>query len=244
MQKDRSITRRRVVVTGLGAATPVGVGCVETWAGLTAGRSGIGPIKRFDVTDCPVKIAGEVDPIDFTAPRYNLFPRGADGPEVTAPLGPKDGRKFGRFTHLGMFAGMEAYADSGLDSVRDSVAADRIGVNIGVGLGGLPEIEDAKESLREKGYRKVSPFFILQSAPNILSGQAAIALNLTGPNYSVASACATGGHSLGEALRTIQRGEADIMLSGGSESTICPLAIGSFAQMRALSTRNDDPEKA
>lgn len=244
MQKDRSITRRRVVVTGLGAATPVGVGYVETWAGLTAGRSGIGPITSFDTTDCPVKIAGEVAPIDFTASRYSLFPRGADGPEVTAPLGPKDGRKFGRFTHLGMFAGMEAYADSGLDAVRDSIPADRIGVNIGVGLGGLPEIEGAKESLREKGYRKVSPFFILQSAPNILSGQAAIALNLTGPNYSVASACATGGHSLGEALRTIQRGEADIMLSGGSESTICPLAIGSFAQMRALSTRNDDPERA
>jgi 3-oxoacyl-[acyl-carrier-protein] synthase II len=244
MQNDRSIPCRRVVVTGLGAATPVGVGVAETWAGLTAGRSGIGPIQSFDVTDCPVKIAGEVPPIDFTAARYNLFPRGPDGPEVTAPLGPKDGRKFGRFTHLGMFAGMEAYADSGLDSLRDKISADRIGVNIGVGLGGLPEIEGAKESLRERGYRKVSPFFILQSAPNILSGQVAIALNLTGPNYSVASACATGGHSLGEALRTIQRGEADVMVSGGSESTICPLAIGSFAQMRALSTRNDDPEKA
>lgn len=244
MQNDRSIPRRRVVVTGLGAATPVGVGAAETWAALIAGRSGISTIHAFDPAECPVKIAGQVPEIDFTEARYSLFPRGPEGGEVTAPLGPKDGRKLGRFTHLGVFAAMEAYADGGLDSARDRLPAHRIGVNIGVGLGGLPEIEAAKESLQERGYRRISPFFILQCAPNILSGQVAITLNMTGPNYSVASACATGGHSLGEAFRTIQRGEADVMVSGGSESAVSPLSIGSFAQMRALSTRNDEPEKA
>jgi 3-oxoacyl-[acyl-carrier-protein] synthase II len=157
---------------------------------------------------------------------------------------PKEVRKFGRFTQFGLQAGLEAYADSGLDAIRDTLDPERCGVNLGVGLGGLPEIEAQGEVLRSGGYRKISPFLIIQTAPNILSGQLAILLNLRGTNYCIASACATGGHSIGEATRTIQRGEADVMFAGGSEATVTPLAIGSFAQMRALSSRNDAPQQA
>ncbi len=237
-------SRRRVAITGIGAVTPLGLTAAETWAGMIAGRSGIGRITHFDIDPCPVKIAGEVKGFDPTQATYTLRPRGANGPIVTAPLIQKETRKFGRFTQLGVAAGLEAYADSGLDSLRDALPPERMGANLGVGLGGLPEIEAAGDTLKNGGYRKISPFLIIQIAPNILSGQLAIALNLRGPNYSIASACATSGHSIGEALRTIQRGEADVMFAGGAESTVTPLAIGAFAQMRALSTRNDDPERA
>jgi 3-oxoacyl-[acyl-carrier-protein] synthase II len=241
MPQSPAQSRRRVVVTGLGAVTPVGLTVAETWSSLVAGRSGIGPITQFDAAACPVKIAGEVRGFDPTAARFSLRPHGASGPEVTAPLIQKETRKFGRFTQLGLAAATEAYADSGLDDVRDRLSPERCGANLGVGIGGLPEIEHSTEVLRTGGFRKVSPFLIIQIAPNILSGQLAILLNLRGPNYAVASACATSGHSLGEALRTIQRGEADVMFAGGAESTVTPLAVGAFAQMRALSTRNDAP---
>jgi len=150
----------------------------------------------------------------------------------------------GRFSHLGLGAGLEAYADSGLDSVRDSLAPERIGVNLGVGLGGLPEIVATHETWRVGGFRKISPFFILQAAPNILAGQLAILLNCRGPNFSIASACATSGHTLGESARAIRRGDADVMFAGGAEAVITQVAVGAFAQMKALSTRNDAPEKA
>ncbi len=236
---------RRVAVTGLGAVTPVGDSAPATWSGLTEGRSGIGRITRFDPSECSAQIAGEVRHFDPSAPRVPpVYPRGRDAPPVTVPLVPKEVKKLGRFSHLGLAAGLEAYADSGLDAVRMSLPPDRIGISLGVGLGGLPEIVATHDTWKQGGYRKISPFFILQSAPNILAGQLAIMLDCRGPNMSIASACATSGHALGEALRAVQRGDADVMIAGGAEAVITPIAVGAFAQMRALSTRNDAPEKA
>jgi 3-oxoacyl-[acyl-carrier-protein] synthase II len=236
---------RKVAVTGLGAVTPVGLSVRETWASLTAGKSGIGPITRFDATGCTARIAGEVRGYDPTAAMGSpVFPRGRAKDPVAAPLTPKDVRKLGRFTHLGLGAGLEAYVDSGLDLVRESLLPERVGVNLGVGLGGLPEIVATHEAWRVGGFRKISPFFILQAAPNILAGQLAILLDLRGPNMSIASACATSGHTLGESARAIRRGDADVMIAGGAEAVITQVAVGAFAQMKALSTRNDAPEKA
>ena len=238
-------TRRRVVITGLGAVTPVGNSVAATWDALQAGRSGIGKITRFDATACTAQIAGEVKDYDPTKPIATpVHPRGATGEAVTAALSPKEMKKLGRFTHLGLGAGLEAYVDSGLDAVRATLKPERLAINMGVGLGGLPEIEAMHDTWKTGGFRKISPFFILQVAPNILSGQLAILLDARGPNMSNTAACATSGHSLGESLRVIQRGEADVMIAGGSEAAISPLSVGAFAQMRALSTRNDAPEKA
>jgi 3-oxoacyl-[acyl-carrier-protein] synthase II len=240
-----SHSSRRVVVTGLGAITPVGNTAPATWAALVAGRSGIGRITRFDPAGCTAQIAGEVRGFQPSAPlSVPLHPRGPGGEPVTCVVSPKEVKKLGRFTHLGLAAALEAYADSGLDAHRATLAPERLGANLGVGLGGLPEIIAMQDIWLAGGYRKISPFLILQIAPNILAGQAAILLDFRGPNMSVASACATSGHALGESLRVIQRGEADVMLAGGSESVITPLGVGAFAQMRALSTRNDAPEKA
>jgi len=237
--------RRRVVITGVGAVTPLGLNAAETWSSLSAGRSGIGPITRFDTTGCPVRIAGEVRGFEPTRALPAPFhPRGSDKEPVTQVMTPKDVKKFGRFTHLGVAAALDAYGDSGLDAHRNSVSAARMGVNFGVGLGGLPEIEAMHDTWKTGGYRRISPFFIIQIAPNLLAGQVSLLLNFRGPNMSVASACATSGHALGEAAAAIARGDADVMLAGGAESTVTPLAIGAFAQMRALSTRNDDPERA
>jgi 3-oxoacyl-[acyl-carrier-protein] synthase II len=242
---ETSISRRRVVLTGLGAVTPVGNTAAATWASLIAGRSGIGRITHFDPTGCAAQIAGEVRNFDPRAPlAAPLHPRGANEAALVAAVSPKDYKKFGRFTHLGLVAGLEAYADSGLDAVRATLAPERLGVNLGVGLGGLPEIVAMHDIWREGGFRKISPFFILQSAPNILAGQLAILLNLRGSNMSVASACATSGHSVGESLRVIQRGDAEVMVAGGAEAVVSALGVGAFAQMRALSTRNDEPERA
>lgn len=236
---------RRVAVTGMGAVTPVGLSAPATWAALIEGKSGIGPITHFDATGCTARIAGEVKGFEPTKPlREPIHPMGAGTEPLTAALSPKDLRKLGRFSHLGITAGVEAYVDSGLDAHRASIAPERIGVSLGVGLGGLPEIVATHEVWRLGGFRKISPFFILQAAPNILSGQLAILLNCRGPNMSIASACATSGHSLGEATRAIQRGDADIILAGGAEAVITQVAVGAFAQMKALSTRNDAPEKA
>jgi len=237
--------RRRVVLTGIGAVTPVGNTAKETWASLIAGRSGIGRITHFDATGCAAQIAGEVRNFDPRTPlAAPVYPRGPSEPPVLAAVSPKEFKKFGRYAHLGLAAGLEAYVDSGLDAHRESVASERVGANLGVGLGGLPEIVAMHETWREGGFRKISPFFILQTAPNILAGQLAILLNLRGPNMSVASACATSGHALGESLRAIQRGDADVMLAGGAEAVVSALSVGAFAQMRALSTRNDQPERA
>lgn len=236
---------RRVVITGVGAVTPCGNSAADTWAALTAGRSGIGRITRFDASACTAQIAGEVKNFDVTkALPAPLHPRGANGDPLTQVLTPKDVKKFGRFTHLGAAAAVEAYADSGLDAHRATLAPDRMGVNLGVGLGGLPEIEAMHDTWKTGGFRKISPFFIIQIAPNLLAGQVSLLLDFRGTNMSVASACATSGHAIGEAAATIVRGDADVMVAGGAESTITPLAVGAFAQMRALSTRNDAPEKA
>lgn len=245
MDAFKPVVRRRVVVTGLGAVSPLGLNAADTWAGLATGRSGIGPITRFDATGCSAQIAGEVKGFEPTKPlAAPLYPRGTDGEALASVFTPKDAKKFGRFTHLGATAAVEAYADSGLDAHRASFNSDRMGVNLGVGIGGLPEIEAMQETFNTGGYRKISPFFIFQIAPNLLAGQVSLLLNFRGPNMAVASACATSGHSLGESAAAIARGDADVMIAGGAESTVTPLAIGAFAQMRALSTRNDAPEKA
>ena len=191
------------------------------------------------------RIAGEVRNFDPTVRRETpLYPRGPGSEPVLAALSPKDVRKLGRFSHLGVAAALEAYADSGIDAHRGALAPERIGVSLGVGLGGLPEIVAMHETWRTGGFRKISPFFILQSAPNILAGQTAILLNCRGPNMSIASACATSGHSLGESARAIRRGDADVMIAGGAEAVITQVAVGAFAQMKALSTRNDEPARA
>ncbi|MSU22887.1 MAG: beta-ketoacyl-[acyl-carrier-protein] synthase II [Opitutus sp.] len=237
--------RRRVVITGLGAVTPCGNTAAETWAALVAGRSGIGRITRFDATGCTAQIAGEVKNFDPTRPLpAPLYPRGPGTEPLAQALTPKDLKKFGRFTHLGASAAVEAYADSGLDAHRAGIDPERLGANLGVGLGGLPEMEAMHDTWKAGGFRKISPFFIIQIAPNLLAGQVSVLLDLRGPNMSIASACATSGHALGEAAAAIARGEVDVMIAGGAESTVTPLAIGAFAQMRALSTRNDAPEKA
>jgi 3-oxoacyl-[acyl-carrier-protein] synthase II len=242
---SQSSQLRRVAITGIGAVTPCGNTAAETWASLAAGRSGIGAITRFDATNCAARIAGEVRGFDptrvFPQP---LRPRGPDGEPLNQAMSPKDVKKFGRFTHLGVAAAAEAYADSGLDAHRATLSADRMGVNLGVGLGGLPEIEAMHDTWKAGGFRKISPFFIIQIAPNLLAGQVSLMLDFRGANMSVASACATSGHALGEAAATIARGDAEVMIAGGAESTVTPLAIGAFAQMRALSTRNDSPGKA
>ena len=240
-----SSSPRRVVITGIGAVSPVGNTAAETWAALSAGRSGIGRITRFDASGCTAQIAGEVKNFEpAKALPTRLHPRGPGGEPVTAVFNGKDLKKFGRFTHLGAVAAVEAYADSGLDAQRASLDANRMGVNLGVGLGGLPEMEAMHDTWKAGGFRKISPFFIIQIAPNLLAGQVSLLLDLRGPNMSVASACATSGHALGEAAAAIIRGDADVMVAGGAESTVTPLAVGAFAQMRALSTRNDAPEQA
>jgi 3-oxoacyl-[acyl-carrier-protein] synthase II len=237
--------RRRVAITGLGAVTPCGNTAAETWSSLVAGRSGIGRITRFDASACNAQIAGEVKNFEpgraLPAP---LRPRGEAGDALSAVFSPKDLKKFGRFTHLGAVAAVEAYADSGLDAHRNRLNGERMGVNLGVGLGGLPEMEAMHDTWKTGGFRKISPFFIIQIAPNLLAGQVSLLLDFRGPNMSVASACATSGHALGEAAAAIARDDADVMIAGGAESTVTPLAVGAFAQMRALSTRNDAPEKA
>lgn len=236
---------RRVVITGIGAVTPCGNTAAETWDSLVAGRSGITRISRFDATGCNAQIAGEVKNFDPARPLpVPLRPRGPASEPIGQALTQKDVKKFGRFTHLGVGAAAEAYADSGLDAHRATLPADRMGVNLGVGLGGLPEMEAMHDTWKAGGYRKISPFFIIQIAPNLLAGQVSLLLDFRGANMSVASACATSGHALGEAAAAIMRNDADVMLAGGAESTVTPLAIGAFAQMRALSTRNDAPEKA
>lgn len=233
------------MVTGLGAVTPLGLTAADTWSGLVAGKSGVGPITRFDATGCTARIAAEVKGFDPTRPlAAPLYPRGKDKEPLTAAFTPKDLKKFGRFTFLGATAALEAYADAGLDAHRAALDSDRMGVNLGVGIGGLPEIEAMHDVYKAGGFRKISPFLIIQIAPNLLAGQVSLMLNFRGPNMAVASACATSGHSLGESAAAIARGDADVMVAGGAESTVTPLAIGAFAQMRALSTRNDSPETA
>ncbi|GAB6049662.1 beta-ketoacyl-ACP synthase II [Hydrogenophilus islandicus] len=217
--------RRRVVVTGLGIVSPVGNTVEEAWKSIVEGRSGIGPITRFDASTFPVRIAGEVKGFD-----------------ITQYLPKKEARRMDLFIHYGMAAGIQAVRDAGLEITEAN--AERVGVNIGSGIGGLPMIEATHHDFLNGGARKISPFFIPSSIINMISGNLSILLGAKGPNLSVVSACATGTHSIGESARLIQYGDADVMIAGGAESTVTPLAIGGFASAKALSTRNDEPEKA
>lgn len=234
--------RKRVVITGVGALTPLGLSATETWKNALEGKPGIGPITLFDTTDCPVKIAGEVRGFDVTRAVGPFEP--LPGQIVTQAANSKEARRVGRFTHLALGAGLEAYGDSGLDAYRSHVSPVRMGVNIGAGMGGLPEIENVAAEFLTKGYKRITPFFIPQAIPNLASGQLSILLHLQGPNLCNVTACSSSAHSIGEAYRQIQRGDVDVMVAGGSESVICRLGIGGFASMKALSTRNDDPATA
>ena len=217
--------RRRVVVTGLGAVSPVGNDVPSSWEALLAGRSGIGPITRFDASGLGCRIAGEVRNFD-----------------LGAYISPKEARRMDTFIHYGIAASVQAIKDSGIE-VTDA-NRDRIGCVIGSGIGGLPMIEDNHTELLNRGPRRVSPFLIPGSIINMIAGNLSIQYGLRGPNLAIVTACTTGLHSIGEAGRLIEYGDADVMVAGGSESTICPLGIGGFDTMRALSTRNDDPATA
>ncbi|QID33469.1 beta-ketoacyl-ACP synthase II [Pampinifervens florentissimum] len=218
---------RRVVVTGLGAVTPIGTGVQKFWENLIAGVSGIDIIKRFDPVEIglSVHIAGEVK--DFEPERY---------------FDKKDAQKVSDFIKFAVAASEEAIRDSGL--LESKVDPYRVGVIIGTGIGGLRDIEEQQKVLMEKGPRRVSPFFIPYGISNMASGLVAIRFGFKGPNYCVVSACATGNHAIGDAMRLIQRGDIDVAIAGGCESAITPLGVAGFASMRALSTRNDEPQKA
>ncbi|MGO8753966.1 MAG: beta-ketoacyl-ACP synthase II [Gallionellaceae bacterium] len=219
------MAKRRVVVTGLGIVSPVGIGVAQAWPNIVAGKSGITRISRFDPSAFACQVAGEV--------------RGFD---VTQYLSAKDARRMDRFIHLGLAAGMEAFKDSGL--IVSEQNAERIGVCIGSGIGGLPMIEETHTDYLAAGPRKISPFFIPSTIINMISGNLSIMYGLKGPNLAIVTACTTGTHSIGESARIIEYGDADVMIAGGSESTVSPLAIGGFSAARALSTRNDDPATA
>ncbi|MHB1301543.1 MAG: beta-ketoacyl-ACP synthase II [Burkholderiales bacterium] len=216
------MTKRRVVITGLGIVSPVGIGVDEAWANVTAGKSGITRITRFDASSFSSQIAGEVKGFD-----------------VTAYLPAKEARRMDTFIHYGMAAAMEAFKDSGLEVTEKN--AEMIGVNIGSGIGGLPSIEETHNVYLAGGSRKISPFFIPGTIINMISGNFSIMYGLKGPNLAMVTACTTATHCIGNSARMIEYGDADVMVAGGSESTVCPLAIGGFGAARALSTRNDDP---
>jgi 3-oxoacyl-[acyl-carrier-protein] synthase II len=217
---------RRVVITGIGAVSPLGTGNVANWDALINGRSGLGPITRFDASDMPVKIAGEVS--GFNAEDF---------------IEKKEIKKMDLFIQYALAAAHFAMEDSGL--VIDDSNAERVGVLVGAGLGGLPSIERYHDALKEGGYKKISPFFIPMLIINLAPGHISIKYGAKGPNISSVSACATGTHSIGDAYHIIARGDADAMIAGGTESTVTPLGIGGFAVMRALSdSRNDDPKRA
>ena len=217
--------QRRVVVTGLGLISPVGNSVATAWSNVLAGKSGIATITKFDHAPLSVHFAGEVK--DFNVEDY-----------VSA----KEARHMDHFIHYGIAAGTQALRDSGIEVSEAN--AERIGVMVGSGIGGLPMIEDTGAELLARGPRRISPFFVPGSIINMISGHLSILFNLKGPNIAAATACTTGLHSIGLAARLIQAGDADVMLAGGAESTISALGVGGFAAARALSTRNDDPTTA
>jgi 3-oxoacyl-[acyl-carrier-protein] synthase II len=223
------MSRRRVVVTGLGCVSPVGNTVPDTWANLLAGKSGIGLITHFDASAFACKIAGEVR--DFNLESY---------------MTTKEARTMDTFIHYGIAAAMQAVADAGLptgDALGEEEAT-RIGCVIGSGIGGLPLIENTRTELMERGPRRISPFFVPASIINMTAGHVSMKCGFKGPNIAIVTACTTGLHCIGEAGRMIEYGDADVMVAGGSEATISPLGVGGFASMRALSTRNDDPATA
>jgi 3-oxoacyl-[acyl-carrier-protein] synthase II len=223
------MTRRRVVVTGLGLVSPVGNNVADGWANLVAGRGGIANVTKFDASGLACRFAGEVKGFD-----------------VTQYLPDKEARKMDTFIHYGLAASVQAVRDAGL-AVGDALSedqAERVGVMVGSGIGGLPMIEATHKDYTERGARRISPFFVPASIINMISGHVSILYGFKGPNLAIVTACTTGLHCIGEAGRLIEYGDADVMVTGGAESTISPLGIGGFAAARALSTRNDDPATA
>jgi 3-oxoacyl-[acyl-carrier-protein] synthase II len=223
------LSRRRVVVTGLGLISPVGNTVAEGWDNILAGRSGIDLITKFDASAFSCKIAGEVKGFD-----------------VEAYMPGKEARHMDAFIHYGMAASIQAVQDAGLphgDALTED-AAERVGVMVGSGIGGLPMIERTQDDYRERGPRRISPFFVPASIINMISGHISIKYGFTGPNMAIVTACTTGLHCIGEAGRMIEYGDVDVMVAGGAESTVSPLGLGGFASARALSTRNDDPKTA
>jgi 3-oxoacyl-[acyl-carrier-protein] synthase II len=223
------VSRRRVVVTGLGLVSPVGNTVAEGWANLLAGRTGIANITKFDASALACRFAGEVK--DFDVEKY---------------IPGKEARHMDSFIHYGMAAAIQAVEDAGLPTgdALDEAGAERIGVIVGSGIGGLPLIENTQKDFAERGARRISPFFVPASIINMISGHVSIKYGFTGPNLAIVTACTTGLHSIGDAGRMIEYGDADVMVAGGAESTVSPLGIGGFAAARALSTRNDDPATA
>jgi len=223
------MSRRRVVVTGLGFISPVGNTVSEAWANLLAGRSGIGLVTKFDASNMACKIAGEVKNFD-----------------LESYISAKEARTMDTFIHYGIAAAHQAVVDSGLPTGEqlDEETATRIGCIIGSGIGGLPMIEETHSEYLNRGPRRISPFFVPASIINMISGHVSMRFGFKGPNLAVVTACTTGLHCIGEAARKIEYGDADVIVAGGAESTVSPLGIGGFAAMRALSTRNDDPATA
>jgi 3-oxoacyl-[acyl-carrier-protein] synthase II len=220
-----SSRNRRVVVTGLGCISPIGNSIADAWSAALAGKSGIANITKFDASAFSTRFAGEVK--DFNVEDY---------------LPGKEGRHMDTFIHYGMAAGIQALQDCGIEVSDDN--ADRIGVMIGSGIGGLPMIEATKEEYDSRGPRRISPFFVPASIINMISGDLSIKFGLRGPNLAIVTACTTGLHCIGAAARLIEYGDADVMIAGGAESTVSPLGLGGFASARALSSRNDDPATA
>jgi len=223
------MTRRRVVVTGLGLISPVGNTVAEGWSNLVAGRGGIDLITRFDASAMACRFAGEVK-----------------GFNVEDYIPGKEARHMDTFIHYGLAASIQAVQDAGLPhgEALDEASAERIGCMVGSGIGGLPMIEATHQDYTERGARRISPFFVPASIINMISGHLSIRYGFTGPNLAIVTACTTGLHCIGEAGRLIEYGDADVMVAGGAESTVSPLGVGGFAAARALSTRNDDPKTA
>ncbi|EGY51508.1 beta-ketoacyl-ACP synthase II [Neisseria shayeganii] len=220
------MSQRRVVITGLGQVSPVGNNVADAWQNLLAGVSGIGTITRFDASGLNARIAGEVKGFDI-------------GQYISA----KEARRMDVFIHYGIAAALQAIADAGLDDVA-GLDKDRVGVNIGSGIGGLPSIEATGNVVNANGPRKINPFFIPGSLINLIAGHITILKGYRGPSYGMVSACTTGAHSIGDAARLIKYGDADVMVAGGAEGAVCLLGVGGFDAMKALSTRNDDPAAA
>jgi 3-oxoacyl-[acyl-carrier-protein] synthase II len=219
------MNKRRVVITGIGIHSPAGLGLDANWQNIIDGKSGISSIESFDTTGMPASIAGQI--LDFDPENW---------------IDKKSCRKMDRFIQLGMAAGLDAMADSGL--VITEEIAPRVGVHIGAGIGGLTTIEKQTQTLIERGPRRISPFYIPSSIINMISGNLSISLGAKGPNLAIVTACATGTHSIGDAARLIEYGDADVMFAGGAESSITPTGMAGFGNARTLSTRNDDPQAA
>lgn len=219
------MAKRRVVITGIGLLTPVGLNAADTWENIKAGKSGIAPITKFDTEKFSVKFAGMIN--DFDPTEY---------------INPKDVKKMDPFIHYGIAVGSQAFEDSGLEVTEEN--STRIGVSIGSGIGGIGTIEAQNDIYNTSGPRRISPFFVPSAIINMISGNLSIKYGLKGPNLALVTACATGTHSIGDAARLIEYGDADVMVAGGAEYSTTELGLGGFAAARALSTRNDDPQAA